>query len=344
MASTSRDIFARFRDMAIRYCTEKFVSFAVDFLRGEPINDSAYCYRCKKQCKVTKGPSDSGELSMWVGGNTCTPWSSSGDRLGWLDPCSIVNMIYLHFLNVTSPDFVINECTPFYDVKVMETFLTSHDPFHIHFGPTDLGLPVSRDRVYSILGKKVVVKSIVPWSTELFKSTFGRQCVRDGQMCMISTEQQRKEFMDRLAAKRHILPRSDGRPWSGRLIMPPGHRYRLEQVMDDMVRKGEAFAFVDVTQSLRFRRASNLVPCLMTRSWIYCIPTDTFLTPTDLLAAQCLPFGLPLDHPLRRFAAYGDDIFKGMSDKEMMLALGNGMVLPCVGTIILAALASFVPV
>lgn len=37
------------------------------------------------------------------------------------------------------------------NVTIMEKFLDAHVPFHIHFGPTDIGLPISRERVYSIL-------------------------------------------------------------------------------------------------------------------------------------------------------------------------------------------------
>jgi hypothetical protein len=320
---------------------KKFVALAFEFLKSIVVKDEAYCYICKRPCKFVKekSPENPFEIILWVSGNTCTPWSSSGGRRGWLDRLSIVNLVYLHFLSCTEPDLVINECTPSYDVSVLQQALPSFDCRHLYFGPHDLGLPVSRDRVYSILANLSTLTQTVPWTDELFKSTFGRVCIQDGTMFLTATPEQRKDFMDRVAMHRKIPPRSDGGTWSAKHVMPVGHRQRLDVLMKAMDQKGETSLFIDVTQSFKFRRASDLIPCLMTRSWIYVTTLDTFLSPLEALSVQCLPYALPENDPHRHLSAY-QHTFDDATDKVLRQVSGNGMVLPCVGTVLIAALGT----
>ena len=122
-------------------------------LIDEPVDTHGWCFAHHKKCPY-KAPTDVGgaQLFVEVGGNVCTPWSSAGSRHGWLDPVSLPNLVWLWDIRSRKPDIVVNECTPFYEADVVLKFLgpDEYDSFHLKFGPDDLGIPVSRDRLYSV--------------------------------------------------------------------------------------------------------------------------------------------------------------------------------------------------
>ncbi len=179
----------------------------------------------------------------------------------------------------------------------------------------------------------------VSWDSDVFKSVLGRCCSTDGTMFLRTEASRRLAFMNEVAAARHIPPRTDGKVWSGVAVMTPGDRNRLMAVQESLVLDGlKTVRFIDVTQDVGHRRASDLIPCLLTRSRIFAIQEDTFLTPFDAFCAQCLPVSLPEDSPFASLASLEDEVFYNLPTPVARQLAGNGMVMPCVGSVMMLAL------
>ena len=79
-------------------------------------------------------------------GNTCTPWSSCGSLMGWLDVASLPSLVWGAWLHRARPHLVINECTPHWPATTFfQKFLGDSSAAcridEIKVSPDTLGIP-----------------------------------------------------------------------------------------------------------------------------------------------------------------------------------------------------------
>ena len=318
-----------------------FVKDAWNVLADATINEQGVCYKHGgKLCPRAPAAADAC-IQIWIAGNVCTPWSSAGARKGLLDRVSLVNLVFPRLTSHYLPEVFVNECTPEYDVSVLKELLPMYDFVDFTFGPTDLGIPANRDRIYSVGILKSKLKWAFLWDSHLLKAVFGRSCVTDGTIFLRADAQRRADFMNRIAKQRAIPPRLHG-GWGTQAEMSCGDRARLCETLDFLADRGEKVQFIDVSQSSKFKRVSNIMPRLMTRSRLYVTSRDTFVLPLETFCAQCFPWTLPEDNEHFNMAPFSLDVLGELSDCEVKHLAGNGMNLPCVGAVLMVGLLTCV--
>ena len=129
--------------------SDEFFQEAVAFLDSTPDEawkPQAFCKTCKKQCAWAPSlpNTDPSVLHIWaeVAGNTCTPWSARGSKLGWLDKVSLAALIWGWSLKrlATPPDLIVNECTPLWPGEIFfEALFKTALIESAKFSPVDLG-------------------------------------------------------------------------------------------------------------------------------------------------------------------------------------------------------------
>ena len=73
------------------------------------------------QCRIF--PPRTSRYHVEVSGVNCQPWSAAGKRHGWLDDRSLPCLILVRTILCIQPDGVCIECTPNFDVAMLETLL-----------------------------------------------------------------------------------------------------------------------------------------------------------------------------------------------------------------------------
>ena len=119
---------------------------------------TGYCVRHKAMCPY-KPVVARGDIWMELGGNTCTPWSMSGKKLGFLDFHSSVALVWGFALaglpKMQTPDVIINENVPRWPADAFWTEVCSaYARVSLQLSPTAFGHPVNRVRKYVALAKK----------------------------------------------------------------------------------------------------------------------------------------------------------------------------------------------
>ena len=124
---------------------------------------TAHCYICNKQCPIY--PKRTGGLVIAFVGNTCLPWSSMGNRMGWLDDCSLEYLQFMGEITVAKVDMFVNECTRTFDHVAVQEMLK--DTMILEAAMTDPameGVPAHRPRLYVRGYRRETITCEVPWS------------------------------------------------------------------------------------------------------------------------------------------------------------------------------------
>ena len=115
--------------------------------------DSAYCYKHRRCCPLSPPAgwlADAG--CVWwldVSGVICTPWSSQGLQLRWLDEKALSTLVHYLQLCTSEVDLAIVECTPRLDTHSSRQMLEPvFNVEEVVLDPQDIGLPCSRRRLY----------------------------------------------------------------------------------------------------------------------------------------------------------------------------------------------------
>ena len=99
------------------------------------------------QCRIF--PPRTSRYHVEVSGVNCQPWSAAGKRHGWLDDRSLPCLILVRTILCIQPNGVCIECTPNFDVAMLETLLGgAYVGAHAITCPSDFGVPVFRRRLY----------------------------------------------------------------------------------------------------------------------------------------------------------------------------------------------------
>ena len=115
--------------------------------------DRCYCARHEHSCPAF--PTAGSKYHLEVSGVNCQPWSCVGRRRGWLDDRSIPCLVLVRLILATEPDGVCLECTPQFDFAGLSGLLRGkYTGGHVIMSPTDLGLQVSRRRMYMFFDRQ----------------------------------------------------------------------------------------------------------------------------------------------------------------------------------------------
>ena len=107
-----------------------------------------YCYKHRTACRLFPEKRE-GHVWVDVSGIICTPWSTQGLRLGWLDSKSIPTLVHYMTLIRSEVDIVLLECTPLLDLEHTNAILSNAFVIEpVVFDSKLLGLPCSRRRLW----------------------------------------------------------------------------------------------------------------------------------------------------------------------------------------------------
>ena len=195
-----------------------FVKEVKEILSQVHFLDKAPCKVHGCDCWIS--PRSSGHhANRWVevAGTVCSPWSSMGGHDAWLNASTLSELIWAYSTRYYEPDEVVHECVPGHcpedlqkalngDSSTDSTFVLKHELsrplkrkdteerfynlWYLRFGPTDLGIPSSGTRAWSLFSLNGVVKFKADFTSSsgvvLFKDLFFRQCALDASAYMVA--------------------------------------------------------------------------------------------------------------------------------------------------------------
>ena len=327
-------------------------AFAVQALKaleqcGMTKDCCCHCYHHMEACRLWPVASP-GTLHMEVGGNTCTPWSSYGKHGGWLDPVSVPCVVWLHNLRVSSPGLIINECTPRFDVEIAERLLQDkYISSSVVFGPPDMGLPCNRGRRYTVflrrdLCSRLVVPRLLLFDADKFQRLIAAKIIATAEMFLRASPEDVQQSLKDLAEQRgvHLL---DGDPVCVKLLLSPWLRSQVQSYQQVLSKKGmwptESEICVDLSQSATDRpRYGDVIPCLLRSSFLFALKARRPVLPVEYLCIQCIPVTLPPQNEFAECCPWTPEFIASLPRSQILGLAGNSMVVPAVGSILMAGL------
>ena len=153
---------------------EEYTTQIDELLKDVEMMESGYCHIHQQQCLYS--PRQSKELrdAFWIdiSGTTCVSWSRVGKKAGLLHKSGLVMFAWLFHRRFLQPDCLLHECTPTFPATLFHRILNSelasqvkcvharyidrplHDGWQVEsvvVSPKDLGLPTSRERLYTMV-------------------------------------------------------------------------------------------------------------------------------------------------------------------------------------------------
>ena len=319
--------------------SDQFLEYALRFLdnNASAFKATAYCYRCKKQCRWHPAPA---EDTLWldVGGNTCTPFSTRGHLLRFLDEANMAMFSWCFSMkHIRRPDYIVNECVP----AMPASFFQSCFGKDVHvqpvaFSPVDCGIPCNRPRQYVIISfhGETDLSFTLDSLAELAFCTLEVT----GSVFLQSSADDQVKFLQDMADARGIPPRADGRPHLCKMVMDVADKGRMEAFRQELVGKGRSARcdeFADIAQTVKFGNVSHCIPTIIRNSKVYSFSADRLLLPVELMGVQGLPALLSDSRWLGVVGKSLRDLPKDYAMREACQLLGNGMHLSQVGAAVI---------
>ena len=306
---------------------------------------SCYCSKHLQKCRVWPDKV-AGELRLEAASVTCTPWSSSGKQMGWLDVQSIASIVWMHSMLIAEPCILVHECTRYFDVEVLERVFQHQYLFATNvFGPEDMGIPCSRERRYTVLIRKDLGGDLSLFAGRCFHQLISARVTANANIFLRASDSEVTAFLNTFAEQRGLVPESSAAGLRASIILSPWLRSQLEkykQLIENSDRfAGKARVFVDLSQDPAQRpRVNEMIPCLLRNSFIYSMELKRPLHPLGMMAVQCLPIMLPQDSAFASLCPWPAEFLASLSRAQMQQILGNTMCLPAVGSVLMCALLS----
>ena len=163
---------------------------------------TGWCSCCNMQCHCHPPRSERlGRLYIHIAGTPCQAWSSMGKQGGWLHDTSLTFACWLACALSGAPDVIIHENTPRFDWQAFQILAPEYTTFSESFSPSHIGLPVVRNRRYSILVRSSL-KMIMPWELSTLIPTIGRRVIGSGQMFWRAPESYINKILGQRTLKR----------------------------------------------------------------------------------------------------------------------------------------------
>ena len=310
-----------------------------------------YCFKCKKFCpRFPSASSICDGLLVDISGSTCVGFSKAGSRWAWLDDSAVPFMVWAWTMKSVRPQLILHECVASFDPKTLDLALNYQEPVPAYaissvvFDASDLGLPVSRLRRYTLC-RMVSSDARVDYTyTNLAAVTF-RRLLLDGSVYFRASEAMLDEMNQELARNCHLPPTNGGRrwPWSALLRVCA---YRRLQYARQNRKSDSPETFCSVSQSEAFMSiTAGVVPTLTTNSAIHRISNkpgeDRPAAPLEYFAMQNIPALLPEGHQAAKHFAFRGFVEKGLLPiGHCRVMTGNGMNLAVVGSVLCFGLAT----
>ena len=275
-------------------------------LSSKYTNLETQCVACESLCPVHPAPADRRDsLYMLIVGNTCTPWSQMGKRLGWLHECTAVYLCFLQDALRAAPEFIISECTPSFDHELMEELTGGmYVTQSMVFSPVDLGLPARRRRRYTISIRKDMFVFNIPWNI-IDMSFAWRRLVVTGRMFFRAPKSLVDKALDAMAQQAGLPSKLPPQHY-----LCPGSRRRLVEHVQKATDNNMQFLCANIRQGTSFS-FNDKIPA-MTQS-------STLLWGIDLRAKSIDQDGV--DRPMVAIEQYGVHGFPVLLDADHKLAL-----------------------
>jgi hypothetical protein len=221
---------------------------------------------------------------------------------------------------------------------------------NVLFSPVMLGLPVRRQRRYSISIRKDKLHFSIPWSLPAMRPLVSRVVATTGSIFFQSPKSHLKPILDEMARAQHY---DDSSSVPMRLLLSFNDRSRLSEHIELAAQHRLDFVCVNVKQTSGFYRMDSSVPSLTTSSLIWghdlrggpdaLNRISRPLTGYELLGVHGWPVLLPAVHPL---SAHLPRALKfrhvlespeALDDRVIAQKAGNGMHVHAIGLAIAVA-------
>ena len=185
------------------------------------------------------------------------------------------------------------------------------------------------------------------FSRDGFGALLFRRCVADGHIFWTAPPEVQTsmgELSDRLHLP-HTQP--SGEAWQCEDLLPASQTQRLRNYRKACHKRSKPLdCIVNLQQEAHFARClSGLVPCLLTRtSTIWSMRHSRLLIPSEFLGAMGVPIFAADRHENERFNVEVLALDGSITAKEVRHLAGNAMCLSAVGSVLLLALATSLPV
>lgn len=307
-----------------------------------------YCTKCHKYCRRFPSVGTIGDgLLVDISGSTCVGFSPAGKRWAWLDDSAVPFLVWAWTLKSARPHIILHECVRGFDPAVLDLVLNFREPLSLYaiasvvFSPTDLGLPVSRARRYTLC-MLMPSELLVEYTYTNLAAVAFRALKLNGSVYFQASATELDEMNQTLAASCHLPLTNGGKRWPWSALLRTGEYRRLQEALQ---RKGTAVAFCSISQSPNFMTLGEVVPTLVTNSMIYRMSDKRGesrpATASEYLAMQNIPALLSSTHSAARHFAFHHLLEAGsLRLSHCRLMAGNGMNLAAVGSVLCFALAS----
>ena len=361
------------------YC-HRFLHEALEVLQDVtfPRQSLAFCEVHKCGCVVAPPKFLDGKPVLWldVFGLICTPWTTQGKQMSWLDPNAIPTFIQLLQFDRGEAQIGIAECTPFLDMVGVRTLMPNTQIFDVTFCPSDLGLPTVRRRLYAILiktGAGAQPRFKLSGLHGLLEKYSFKKVIAHPSIYFRANSADIRDMTYEFARRRGVVPHPSGRRYDYLDVLPSAMKKCLETHMarweahreeraanDHAVDDSESW-YADISQSpLWGGQFVARIPTLIRNSVIWGEREKRMLCPREHFGVQGLPTYEPSSMAFKvspiqqlllapvsaqRSAVHHDPApdttaEQVMKSQNFVRLAGNGMHLPTVGLIMCYTLSS----
>jgi hypothetical protein len=308
---------------------------------------TAWCCRCDKHCAVHPPAFESrGRTTMAISGTPCVSWSSMGKQHGWMATSLLPFVAWAFTVRAWRPSIIIHECTPTFDDSIFTLIFNDDvDEYDIQsfvFSPEDIGVPLMRNRRWTILVHKTARAPALtcPFSKLGFGNIFSRSLAADGHIFWCAPANTVAEAASSLAKKRKAIENA----WDDVALLAVGSQKNLEAYMKLWQEKnpGGEHVIFNVTQKPEFFKSMPcLLPTLLTKtSVLWSTLHERPLLPEEHVAAMGVPFFAEQRSIQERFGIEILMLEGQLTSAEMKLLAGNTMCSTACASVLIFALGS----
>lgn len=333
----------------------------LEVLESTQFPEKAYCDVHCDYCSLDpmQDPALRGHYHFDIGGNTCTPWSSMGEREGWISLHTMHVLVWACHARYRGAHGVLSECTPYFPAQVLHAQVFAnrspkvprcprahHFPYVFHseiMSPVDMGIPTSRPRRWSFWWQATDRSLMVDSGKTLEALYFVDSLACNGSVFLVAPQ---KMISEDTARRGQAMTKLTKDQWEALDIshpeaaMPPVLHLRVSEyrelaaekclVKDNQWKVG--FCLCDLSQRPDFARN------LQTRHIMAFRRNSIFhdlVSARPMLIEECfLAMGFPvpgLVSPKTSAHFPFPEIFKQLSRDALTNLVGNAMAVPAVG-------------
>lgn len=276
------------QDRAIRYLALRENFYAFNIFR-----DEAYCYQCKKQCKVDASSSEvqGGHDDAFIcfeGGSQCVDFAAYGHRKGMLGSTAPSFYIFIAKIRTCLPDFFVHEITEVGTDGIMAAEIG--DLYGIIEGvicASDNGKPMKRPRRFTYGWRLGRVKFSGSFSE--FMHYFQKSMSATASCFFVMEQERQVELLRRAARNGHHTDDASSLVMEN-LFLPATLKNLQEHMKLQPMRQGnDGSYFIDAEQTPKFCAGGPTLPTLVRHGTIIDVNTKKILTPSEHLLAMGEP-------------------------------------------------------